>query len=445
MGEGKAPSAEAVRPQAIRVRACASARRVDPRGRQLCCVGAVAPAGQQGGARSASGGARVGWDHNRPLPPICAFPEPEGTAQYPEPAGSAAGPGEDPARGEARDLDPLTTAPRTWALRSRPPVEPPKMGEGVSGFSVGAEKLEGLASVAAPSFARTTTARTRRAGCATMRVLLLLRTATRLALLASAIAAGLGAAAAAAVAAACENLLDDCTEWRGTPYKEKGRAPIGFSSKCRGLPLAACRIKKDRSVEGIWLGARHGPLAAQVRVPGDGSPRFDQRLPRPNTHLCLLPPTTRSRDPPVKAQDAAGGGAPLSPRPLPPPATSGCARRQAWRGSPGGGARGLERGPAKSSVGSAVQPGRARHGLRAAGRSDRGAGPALRPSTRGQPTANARLTARQSQPRGSALLRWKQENALTKDGPHGPRFRSATHGQPSASATRAALAWPRGS
>ena len=43
------------------------------------------------------------------------------------------------------------------AARSRPPVEPPKMGEGVSAFRVGCTHLAGAAFVA--SSARTTTER----------------------------------------------------------------------------------------------------------------------------------------------------------------------------------------------------------------------------------------------------------------------------------------------
>ena len=44
----------------------------------------------------------------------------------------------------------------TCALRSRPPVEPPKMGDGVFGFSVGGTKGAGVAGAAwAPVSART--------------------------------------------------------------------------------------------------------------------------------------------------------------------------------------------------------------------------------------------------------------------------------------------------
>jgi hypothetical protein len=55
-------------------------------------------------------------------------------------------------------------------------------------------------------------------------------------------------------------------------------------------------------------------------------------------------------------------------------------------------------------------------------------------------TANARLAGRQSQPRGSAVLRWKQLNAATNAVPHGPRFRSSTQGQASACDMRATCA-----
>lgn len=55
---------------------------------------------------------------------------------------------------------------------------------------------------------------------------------------------------------------------------------------------------------------------------------------------------------------------------------------------------------------------------------------------RAQLTANARLTSRQSQPLGSALLLWKHVKVVTNSWPHGPAFRSSTQGHASASAIR---------
>ncbi len=52
--------------------------------------------------------------------------------------------------------------------------------------------------------------------------------------------------------------------------------------------------------------------------------------------------------------------------------------------------------------------------------------------SRRQLTAKARFSWRQSQPRGSAVLLWKQLKASTKGAPHGPSLRSLTHGQSSA-------------
>ena len=51
-------------------------------------------------------------------------------------------------------------------------------------------------------------------------------------------------------------------------------------------------------------------------------------------------------------------------------------------------------------------------------------------------TANARLARRQSQPFGSARLRWKQVKAVRKVAAHGPSFRPCTHGHASAAAMR---------